>query len=179
MNTGSYTYTNRPSAWRAMAAAVIAIGLVVYFVIAVSTADFLWFLQQTRGVPIQIQVHFDGQTVILDEGDPRFQDIANALRLTITKIEGYAQQIGLSDRSLQDYREIEWSVEVFYADPLILHSRFRFGKPTQLLIPLSGRHTEQNITFLAQNGSFYTGPSVASTVELQRTLRQYGLAPAP
>jgi len=179
MSTGSYTYTNRPNAFRAILAAVIAIGVVVYIAVSIGTADFLWFLQRSGGTPVEIQVHFDGQTTLLTPADPQFQDIANAIRITIGKVEGYAQQIGLSEKSLDDYRQIYWSVEAVYTEPLVLHSRFRFGRPTQLLIPLTGRHTEQNITFLAQNESFYTGPSVASTVELQRTLRQYGLAPAP
>lgn len=179
MSNGSYTYANRPNAFRALTAAVVAIVVLVYVAVSIGTEDFLWFLQRTSSAPVEIQVHFDGQTVVLGLDDPRFQDISNVIRLTVTQVEGYAQRLGLSDRSLDDYRTLYWSVEALYEEPLILHSRFRFGQPDQLLIPLTGRHTEQNVTFLAQDGNFYTGPSVASTVELQRTLRSYGLAPAP
>jgi hypothetical protein len=178
MSQGSYAYTNRPSAWRAISAAVVAIVVLVYIAVAIGTEDFLWFLQRTRSTPVEIQVHFDGQTEILTATDPRFEDINDAIRLTVTQVEGYPQRLGLSEQSLADYRQVYWSVEALYEEPLVLHSRFRFGEPDHLLIPLSGRHTEQNITFLAQNEIFYTGPSLASTVELQRTLRSYGLAPS-
>lgn len=177
MSTHSYTWKNRPSAFRALVAILFAIVVLVYFSIAIGTGDFLWVLQRPPTDPVEIRVHFEGQTVSIWPSEPHFLDISNAIKLTITQIYGYPQNLGLSERTLQDYRQRDWSIEAFYKEPLLLHSRFRFGAPHQFILPLNGRHAEQNILFLGQEEQFYTGPSLKTTQELKRTLREYGLAP--
>lgn len=177
MSNQSYTWKNPPSASRALIATLFAIVVLVYATIAIGTSDYLWFLKRVPADPLEIVIHFDGQTVSLEQSDANFMDISNALKLTITQLYGYPQSVGLSSQTLQNYREHDWSIEAFYDEPLRLHSQFRFGEPRQLILPLSGRHAEQNIMFLGLEEQFYTGPSLKNTQELKRTLRDYGFAP--
>ncbi|MGB0389565.1 MAG: hypothetical protein ACPGWR_32495 [Ardenticatenaceae bacterium] len=177
MSSQSYTWKNRPSAVRAILVTIFAILVVAYVSIAIGTGDYLWFLQSALEDPERIVINFEGQAVTLKQNDANFQDVSNALKVTMSNTYGFAQNVGLSDETLQDYRAHYWSVEAFYAQPVRLHSRFRFGELRQIILPLSGRHSDQNILFLGQNEQFYTGPSLKSTTELQRTLREYDLAP--
>jgi hypothetical protein len=158
-------------------ATLIALVAFVYVSIAIGTQDYLWFLGSRIGTPRRITVHINGHSVQLGPGDPGFEEVHNALRATISQIRGYPQGIGISEETLSDYRETYWSVKAEYDEPIRLRSRFRFGEPTELLLPLTGRHTEHNVLFLGRDGKYYTGPSLRSTGEVQRVLAEHDLAP--
>ena len=58
--------------------------------------------------------------------------------------QGVARQsgIGLSEGSLQDAYNQYVTVEVFFDRPVKLHAWFNTDSPTQMLFPITGRHSE-------------------------------------
>jgi len=156
---------------------VIAIFFVAvyYFTVSFTTQDLTWFSAGFADLPYQVTVYQAGQKTEYRSGDPGFDQLAEAVRQALD--EGVARQsgIGLSEDSLLDAYGKYLTVEVFFAQPVKLHAGFFTGYPTQMLFPLTGRHSDLNLVFLGgKNGYNVNAPALKTTQPLRDALAALG-----
>jgi len=159
-----------------MLAAVIGFGLIVIFLtIAFSAHDVLWFRTGFAERPQRLIVYGAGQRTELQAGQPGFDVLADAVQSSLAPGVVRPSGIGLSEGSLQDAYNLYVTVEVFFDHPVKLHAWFNTGQPTQMLFPITGRHSDLNVVFLGRNGQYMAGGPVLQTTEpLRVALRTLG-----
>jgi len=149
--------TNQPKVWDALLVIGLFVLALVYLIITMSTNDPAWFLSSFKGEPTRIVIYHQGGRTEITPESADYAALNALLNQSLSRSGGYDEGLGLSPESLQDYRARETVVEVFYAQPVLIHSRFNFGRPDSLLIPLSGRHSEQHPVFGGVQGDYLPG----------------------
>lgn len=153
----------------------VIIGGLIYLIVWISTGDLLWFLPGVADRAEQIILHDAGRTTVIGPDSPGYEAINAAINQVLSSRLGYQPQFGLSDATRERYYSQDRVIEVFYAEPIKLHSPYRIGKPTSLLIPLEGRHADQNIVFTGAGGEYWPGVLTVETTEpIKEALAQYG-----
>jgi hypothetical protein len=162
-----------------MLISVVGFALVaIYATIALSTHDVYWFLTGFDEWPTRMVVYRVGRRIELQAGQPGFDELAKAVRASLG--QGVARQsgIGLSEGSLQDAYNQYVTVEVFFARPVKLHAWFDTDSPTQMLFPITGRHSETNLVFLGGAGKYLSNSPALKTIEpIRSALKSQGLLP--
>ena len=124
-----------------------------------------WFLKGFRYRPTRIVVYHDGgKRTELRPGDPGFAELTAAVQACLAEGAERPSGIGFSDASLLDAYSRYLTVEVFFDQPVKLHAWFDTGEPTQLLFPITGRHSELSVVLLGQNGKYLSSPPALKTV---------------
>jgi hypothetical protein len=160
-----------------MALVVIGLLLVVgYSTISVAAQDPLWFVKSFGTSPARIVVyHHDGIRTELRPGQPGFEELDEAIQATLAEGVERPSGIGFSDASLLDAYSRFVTVEAFFDQPVKLHAWFDTGEPTQMLFPISGRHSELSLVLLGKSGNYMSSPPVLRTLEpIRETLRSLG-----
>ena len=162
-----------------MLLAVIGFGLVVIFLtIAFSAQDVLWFRTGFAERPQRIIVYQAGQRSELPAGQPGFDVLADAVQASLARGVARPSGIGLSQGSLEDAYNLYVTVEVFFEQPVKLHAWFNTGQPTQMLFPITGRHSDLSVVFLGRNGQYMAGgPVLQTTEQIRGALRALGYLP--
>jgi hypothetical protein len=149
---------------------------VLYGTIAFTSGDFLWFLKGFHDRPARIIVYYDeGKRTELLPGNPHFDLLASAIQASLSEGLERPSGIGLSDASLLDAYSRYVTVEAFFTRPVHLHAWFETGRPTRMLFPITGRHSDLSLVVLGQGGKYLSSPPVLNTIEpLRDALRQLG-----
>jgi hypothetical protein len=139
--------------------------LAYYATVTLTTRDPLWFLRGFQGWPFRIVVYHAGQRTELRPGQPGFDELAGAVQISLA--EGFARlsNIGFSEQTLKDAYTRYVTLEVFFTRPVELHTWFPTGRITQMLFPITGRHSEQPLVLLGEDGSYRAGAPVLKTAE--------------
>jgi hypothetical protein len=155
---------------------IVLLLLIVYGTISVSAQDFLWFLKGFENRPTLIVVyHHEGKRTELRPGQPGFDDLTGAIQTSLAQGVDRPSGMGFSDASLLDAYTRYVSVEAFFDQPVKLHAWFNTGEPTQMLFPITGRHSELTIVLLGQNGQYLSSPPVLKTIEpIREALKTLG-----
>jgi hypothetical protein len=150
--------------------------LLVYGTLSVTAQDPFWFLKGFDYQPARIVVyHHQGQRTELRPGDPGFAELASAVQTCLDQGVDRPSGMGFSDASLLDAYTRYVSVEAFFDQPVKLHAWFHTGEPTQMLFPITGRHSELTIALLGQNGHYLSSPPVLRTIEpIREALKTLG-----
>lgn len=137
----------------------------VFGTIAFAAQDPLWFAQGFSERPVRIIVFKAGARTEFQPGQPGFAELSAAVLQSLNG--GIARQsgVGLSADSLQDAYNRYMTVEVFYSRPVKLHAWFNTHAPTQMLFPITGRHSEQSVVFLGSGGIYLSNSPALNTVE--------------
>ncbi len=147
-------------------AIALVVGAVVFCSGALANADPLWFLPYSNETPAYIVVHQDGCSVTILPGQSGFDELTAALNQALSQIDGYEQGFGLSADSLKEYRSgKERVVEVYFDKPIKIHVPYRFGDPSNLLIPLTGPFAETRTLFGGRDGDYWGGALRLKTTE--------------
>jgi hypothetical protein len=146
--------------------------LAYYATVTLTTRDPLWFLGRFQGQPSRIVVYHTGQRTELRPGQPGFDELAGAVQTSLA--EGFARlsSTGFSEETLQDAYARQVTLEVFFDGPVELHTWFPTGRTTQMLFPITGRHSEQPLVLLGEGGEYRAGAPVLNTVEPVREALQ-------
>jgi len=154
---------------------VLIIAGLIYLIVWINTGDLLWFLPRVSDRAERIVLHDAGRTVVIEPGSPGYEAINAAVNEVLSHRLGYRREFGLSDATRERYYTRDRIIEVFYAQPVKLHSSYRIGKPTALLIPLEGRYADQNVVFTGADGEYWPGAlTVESTEPIKKALAEYG-----
>jgi hypothetical protein len=163
---------------RMLVAVVVILVAVYYGTTVISSGDPLWFTTGFAEQPARAIVHHDGQHSELRAGQPGFAELAQAVEESLNAGVAYASGLGYSAGSLDDAYNMFVSLEVFFDHPVKLHATFNTGSATQMLFPLTGRHSDQPLVLLGIRGQYLVNAPVLKTVEPIRTvMRSLGYLP--
>ncbi len=140
------------------------LGMLVVFAIAVAwlipgalSGDLLWFAGGVSEQPSKITIWNNGTPTTIAAGDADYAPIAAAVNEAIGHIYG-SSDYGPSAATIAEYRQ-SFSIEVFYDQPLQIHSRFNLGHPRQIMVPLtSSGYTEGRFFIGAEDAYRAAGP---------------------
>lgn len=160
----------------AMLGALIGFGLaMVYLTTTLAAQDWLWFLKGFAEEPARIIVYHAGKRTELRVGQDGFADLARAVREALAQGASRPSIVGFSEGSLQDAYNQYVTLEAFFDQPVKFHAGFNTGRPTQMLFPITGRHSELNVVLLGNNGVYWSSPPVLNSLEpLRAALRALG-----
>jgi len=169
------TDTLRVNIWR-MLLSLAGFGLgVVYLTMALAAQDPLWFMSGFVEKPVRMIVYRGGERAAYQPGDPGFTELAEAVRSSLAQGVARPSGIGLSVGSQEDAYTLYLTVEAFFDRPVKLHASFNTGQPNQMLFPITGRHADQPIVFLGQDGRYLSNAPVLKTVQpIREALRALG-----
>jgi len=159
-----------------MALAVVGFVIgAVYTVIAFSAQDALWFTKEFHELPTRIIVYQEGQRTELSAGQPGFAELAEALRASVAQGVAGPSGLGLSEASRQDAYQLYVTLEAFFDAPVKVHAYFNTGPATQMLFPITGRHSDRDVVFLGAHGAYFAGaPLLKTTQPLRDALQALG-----
>lgn len=138
---------------------VLFIVLAIYVVNAFNTGNWFWFRGNTVNVrPSRIVVVDHGQRTILTTGHPDFGPLVEATVQSLSELNNSGiVDVGLSDETLNDYASSALVLELYFDSPVVFNTAARTGKPTQLLIPIEGRHADGGLVFRGDKGTWWYG----------------------
>lgn len=136
------------------ALAVIAFALFAWLFYTTLTGNPFWFQPppERSYQPAQIVIHYYGETVTLEPESEPYEALNGALNQALARFNGRIP-IGLSDETLQAYREGEFVLEARFVGDV--GETIGLGLPlNQVLIPIDGRHANQRYAFVGQDGEW-------------------------
>jgi hypothetical protein len=159
-----------------MVLAVAAMLVVVYYgTTALAAQDAVWFLPGFHEQPERLVLYYGGQQVEWLPGRPGFDEMAAAVVQSLDQGTVRGSAIGMSDESIREAYQQYTTLEVFFERPVKLHAGVNTGNPTQMLFPITGRHSELNVVFLGKNGKYMSnGPLLKTVQPIRDTLRSLG-----
>lgn len=148
----------------------------LYVTIVVSTDDWLWFLPHFDARPDRIIIyHGGGKRTELRAGQEGFSELASAIQTCLSSGAKRPSGIGFSDASLLDAYTRFLTVEAFFDRPVQLHAWFDTEEATQMLFPITGRHSDLSLVLLGNDGTYLSSPPVLDSIEpLREALHELG-----
>lgn len=147
----------RPRVLDALLVFVLFSLLVIYGVIALSSNDPFWMWPFFTAKPSKLVLYQQGQIYEIGPESPAYEPLVETLNRALSKVVGFQETLGLSEETLAEYRTRAVVLEIYYPRPVSVHSRFSFGRPNTLLIPLVGSHSEANVVFGGLDGGYWPG----------------------
>jgi len=152
-----------------------ALPVIVFIANATNSRDWRWYKTDFEDRPGRIIIYHDGGQIELQPGQPGFNELAEAIRASLAQGVDQQSNTGLSDYSRQEAYTRYTTVEAFFAKPVKLHAWFYTGNPTQMLFPITGRHSDRPIVFLGQDGEYRVNAPFLKTKEpIMQVLRESG-----
>ena len=133
--------------------------LIVYSIIVMTTGNWVWFLANAElSDPVRIVIIDHGDSTVITPEDIRFEALATAVSNSVSDISNNSLvSVGLSDLTLEQYKTDAVVMEVHYPLPITFNTPFRAGNPTEILIPLEGRHAGTGLFFRGNRGTWWFG----------------------
>jgi hypothetical protein len=124
---------------------LLSVGL-VWLGIALPDSDWLWFLPVFNEEASRVHLYRDGEQLVLQPGDWGYEEVNEAVNQIVRNIRA-KEPLGMSLESQQDYYDQFSAVEVYYSEPVLIHTIHGFPKADKFLIPQSGRHFDPPVVF--------------------------------
>ncbi len=138
--------------------ALVVMLIAVFFGVGlVANGDPLWFLPFFSEKPMRIVISNKGCTVELFEGEKNFDTIYLAANSSLSQLDGVNEQFGFSPGAVEEYRNTERVLELYYGRPITVHTSYSFGHPDSLLIPLTGHFADSRAVFGGHDGDYWAG----------------------
>jgi hypothetical protein len=151
------------------------VALIIFFSNASTARDFEWYKTGFDERPNKVIVYHDGQKTEYEAGQPGFAELSEAVRATLAQGVARESNIGLSPVSQEEAYTRYTTVEAFFAVPVKLHAPFYTGYPTQMLFPITGRHSDFTIVFLSAGDAYWVNaPLLKTTQPLLDALKALG-----
>ena len=117
-----------------------------------------------------------GERTVLNPGHPAFDTLVDAATQSLSKLNNSGiVDVGLSEQTLTDYATDSLVLELHFDSPVVFNTAARTGKPTQLLIPIEGRHADGGLVFRGEQGEWWYGAvRMADPQPLLLALEQMG-----
>jgi hypothetical protein len=117
-----------------------------WFSSASSDQDWLWFLPVFNEKATRIHLYRDGEQIVLQSGDPGYDEVNEAINQIVRHVK-VKELLRLSPEAQEECYTQFSAVEVFYAEPVIIHTRHGFPKADKYLFPQSGHHDAPPVVF--------------------------------
>ena len=157
---------------------VLIAGAIVYLLNVLNSGSWLWFQGKAAVLepPARIIVVNDGERLVLQPGTDFYNEMSEAAVQALSKFGNTdLVSIGLSEQTLADYAADSLVVELYFDRPLQFNTLARTGEPTQLLIPIDGRHAAGAYVFRGAQGEWWFGAiRMADPTPLYTVLQQMG-----
>ncbi len=154
----------------------------VYLLNAFNSGSWLWFQGKATVLdpPSRIVIVSDGERTVLQPGTNYYNELSEAAVQALSKFSNTdLVSIGLSEQTLADYAEDSLVIELYFDRPLQFNTLARTGDPTQLLIPIDGRHAAGAYVFRGAQGEWWFGAvRMADPTPLYTVLQQMGYSAA-
>jgi len=154
----------------------------IYLLNAFNSGSWLWFQGKAAVLdpPSRIVVVDNGVRTVLQPGTDYYNELSEAAVQALSKFSNTdLVSIGLSEQTLADYAEDALVVELYFDRPLQFNTLARTGDPTQLLIPIDGRHAAGGYVFRGAQGEWWFGAvRMADPTPLYTVLQQMGYSAA-
>ena len=159
------------------------IGMAVFIIAAIylinvfNSGNWFWFQGNTVNVrPSRIVIVDDGQRTVLNPGHAAFTPLVEAVTQSLSELNNSGiVDVGLSQQTLSDYATDSLVLELYFDSPVVFNTAARTGKPTQLLIPINGRHANGGLVFRGDQGEWWYGAvRMADPQPLLAALEQMG-----
>lgn len=154
--------------------AVLAV-VIAFTSTATSTGDWDWYQSGFSELPDRLVIFNAGQQTELLPGDPGFEQLAEAVRTSLNSGVALNSRTGLSPTSLEAAYNEYVTLEAFFDQPVKLHAWFYTGNPTQMLFPITGRHSDWPVVFMGNDGDYLSdGPVLRTKDPILQALRELG-----
>jgi hypothetical protein len=156
---------------------VVSILAIIYVINAVNAGDFLWFASQLVDAhPDRIIITDHGEKTLIQPGHVDYLRLSEAAHLALSEFNNTDLiNLGFGENTLSYYETDGILAEFYYDDPLQYHAKFRVGEPTQLMVPLNGRHAGHDYFFRGAKGEWWFGAMrMAHPEQLYSTLAELG-----
>ena len=154
----------------------------IYLLNAFNSGSWLWFQGKAAVLepPSRIVVVNNGERLVLQPGTDFYNELSEAAVQALSEFNNTdLVSIGLSDQTLLDYAEDSLVVELYFDRPLQFNTLARTGDPTQLLIPIDGRHAAGAYVFRGAQGEWWFGAvRMADPSSLYTVLQRMGFSAA-
>ena len=161
-----------PSVLSLLLIVVIILVGIAYLMISFSTGDFMWWNPKFTEKPAAVVVHCYGDSLNISPGSYHFGALTEVVNDSLSGRKRW-DSLSLSEETYQDYQvdPSMLTVEIFYAEPIRVHSNYKFfSSVDNLIIPIDGRHANFNTVF-GQNQGVPAGGSLH--VESTQTIGEY------
>lgn len=145
--------------WEPVVLFVAITAVIIYAVNVFNTQDWLWFTSQAvDATPARLVVRHGGEVTLIEPGHAHYLPLATAASESLSTFNNTALiNIGFGEDTLDYYDQAGVLVELYYDRPLAYHAAFRTGQPTQLLVPVVGRHAGGDYFFRGDQGEWWFG----------------------
>lgn len=156
---------------------VLIVGLIVYVVNVLNTDDWSWFQQKSVAIdPSRIVIVNEGQRTTIVPGHEDFGRLAGAVSLAVSRPSNNDLiNVGISEETVAFYKEAGVVLEIYFDRPVTFHTAYRAGEPTQILLPISGRHAGKGYFFRGAQGEWWFGAMrMADPMPIYRLMAEMG-----
>ncbi len=137
----------------------VIVGAILFLGVGMlANGDPLWFIHAFHPGVKSVKVYWDDGVYVLEAGDKGFDELSRAFVDGVAHFGGYEDLVVFSETNWQDYRERGRLLEVYYEDPVQVHTRYKFSKAATYLVPLNRTHAYYHRVFsLPGNAKFAVG----------------------
>ncbi len=156
---------------------IVTVGFIIYGVGVFNSQDWLWFLSKSvDATPDRIVISVDGERTVIQPGHDDYLALSTAVNSSVSDFSNTNLiNVGFGEETLDYYDTDGVLVELYYNNPLNFHAPFRTGNPTQLLVPINGRHAGKDYFFRGDQGKWWFGAMrMANAAPLLTTLAELG-----
>ncbi len=156
---------------------ILAIVAIIYAINAMNTQDWLWFASgNVDATPDRIVIWEEGEKIVLQPGHEDYDELATAVHESLYKFSNTNLiNIGFGEDTLTYYEDKGVLLELYYNTPVHYRASFRVGSPTQMLVPIEGRHAGHDYFFRGSEGTWWFGAMrMANPEPLLLTLQELG-----
>jgi hypothetical protein len=149
--------------------------MMVYLGISLVSHDFFWYQTDFKTLPDRVVVYQEGQVISYQAGQSGYEELANAIQSSLSRGVSGTSGTFLTQQDLDAAYFKYVSVEAFFNTPVKVHTWFDSGSPTQILFPITGTYSAQNLVFLGLAGAYpSSGLRMKSLAPLQDVLMKLG-----
>lgn len=135
---------------------LIVVGILVVIIWVVggySNQDPLWFTTGFDERPASIVVYHYGETRELFPSTPDYEELVAVLNAAIPQHAGYVESLHPRGDSLESYTRRGFAVELRYAAPVLVHTRYYFPKAPRLFVAIDGSYNYVKTPLLFRGGA--------------------------
>jgi hypothetical protein len=128
------------------------ISVIFWIVGGFSNRDPLWFTTGFDERPSSIIIYHYGETREIFPSTPGYEDLVAALNASIPQHAGYVESLYPHDDSLDSYTLRGFALELKYASPVQVHTRYYFPKSVRLFVAIDGSYNYVKVPILFRGG---------------------------